>query len=117
VLSWSGGDDMGEDDTEIVPDRDQVKKYSSHTVLEKANKKQKRKRKRKTGEGGSDGSSKGSKSGGKRPEESVEESVEWPDMATILYSPDLFTPAIVSSFWSAFAEYHSDIAESCSDRI
>jgi hypothetical protein len=108
---------MGEDDTEIVPDRDQVKKYSSLTALEKANKKPKRKRKRKTGEGGSDCGSKGSKRGGKRPEESVDESVEWLDMATILYSPDLFTPAIVSSFWSVFAEYHSDIAEYCSDRI
>jgi hypothetical protein len=105
----SGEDDMEED--EDVPDRDQVKKYSSLTVFDKANKKQRRKRKRKTGEGGSDGGSKGSKSGGKRPEESVEESVEWPDMSTILYSPDLFTPAIVSSFWSVFAEYHSDIAE------
>ena len=104
---------MEEDDAEEVPDRHQVKKYSSLTVLEKANKKQKRKRKRKTGKGGSDGGSKGSKSGGKRPEESV----EWPDIAEILYSPDLFTPAIVASFWSVFADYHSDIAEYHSDRI
>ena len=58
---------MGEDDTEIVPDRDQVKKYSS-LMLEKANKKQKRQRKRKTGEGGGGGGTKGSKSGGKRPD-------------------------------------------------
>lgn len=61
----SGDEDMEEDDQEDVPDRDQVKKYSS-LMLEKANKKQKRQRKRKTGEGG--GGTKGSKSGGKRPD-------------------------------------------------
>jgi len=60
----SGDDDMEEDDQEDVPDRDQVKKYSS-LMMEKANKKQKRQRKRKTGEGGG---TKGSKSGGKRPD-------------------------------------------------
>ena len=43
-----------------MPDRDQVKKYST-LMLEKANKKQKRQRKRKVGEG-----AKGSKSGGKK---------------------------------------------------
>ena len=59
----SGDDDMEEDDQEDVPDRDQVKKYSS-LMLEKANKKQKRQRKRKTEGGGT----KGSKSGGKRPD-------------------------------------------------
>ena len=63
----SGDDDMEEDDAEEVPDRDQVKKYSS-LMLEKANKKQKRQRKRKTGEGGGGGGTKGSKSGGKRPD-------------------------------------------------
>ncbi len=42
----SGDDDLEEDDQEDVPDRDQVKKYSS-LMLEKANKKQKRQRKRK----------------------------------------------------------------------
>jgi hypothetical protein len=60
----SDDDDMEEDDQEDVPDRDQVKKYSS-LMLEKANKKQKRQRKRKTGEGGG---TKGSKSGGKLPD-------------------------------------------------
>lgn len=60
----SGDDDMEEDDQEDVPDRDQVKKYSS-LMLEKANKKQKRQRKRKTGEGAG---AKGTKSGGKRPD-------------------------------------------------
>jgi len=60
----SGDDDMEEDDQEDVPDRDQVKKYSS-LMLEKANKKQKRQRKRKTGEGTA---TKGAKSGGKRPD-------------------------------------------------
>mmetsp|Transcript_10667 Transcript_10667/g.16893 ORF Transcript_10667/g.16893 Transcript_10667/m.16893 type:complete len:553 (-) Transcript_10667:21-1679(-) len=60
----SGDDDMEEDDQEDVPDRDQVKKYSS-LMMEKANKKQKRQRKRKTGEGSG---TKGSKSGGKRPD-------------------------------------------------
>jgi hypothetical protein len=59
----SGDDDMEEDDQEDVPDRDQVKKYSS-LMLEKANKKQKRQRKRKSEGGGT----KGSKSGGKRPD-------------------------------------------------
>ena len=59
----SGDDDMEEDDQEDVPDRDQVKKYSS-LMLEKANKKQKRQRKRKSDGGGT----KGSKSGGKRPD-------------------------------------------------
>ena len=63
----SGDDDMEEDDAKEVPDRDQVKKYSS-LMLEKANKKQKRQRKRKTGEGGGGGGTKGSKSGGKRPD-------------------------------------------------
>ena len=45
----SGEDDMEEEDQEDVPDRDQVKKYSS-LMLEKANKKQKRQRKKKSGE-------------------------------------------------------------------
>lgn len=58
----SGDDDPEEEDQEDVPDRDQVKKYST-LMLEKANKKQKRQRKRKVGEG-----AKGSKSGGKKPD-------------------------------------------------
>mmetsp|Transcript_3540 Transcript_3540/g.10329 ORF Transcript_3540/g.10329 Transcript_3540/m.10329 type:complete len:583 (-) Transcript_3540:6-1754(-) len=56
----SGEEGAEEDDQEDVPDRDQVKKYSS-LMLEKANKKQKRQRKRKVGEGGS-------KSGSKKPD-------------------------------------------------
>ena len=60
----SGDEDMEEDDQEDVPDRDQVKKYSS-LMLEKANKKHKRQRKRKTDVGGG---TKGTKSGGKRPD-------------------------------------------------
>ncbi|EKX49393.1 hypothetical protein GUITHDRAFT_85772 [Guillardia theta CCMP2712] len=60
----SGDDEVEDDDQEDVPDRDQVKKYSS-LMLEKANKKQKRQRKRKVG---GEGSAKGTKSGVKRPE-------------------------------------------------
>merc|ERR1711966_553926 len=60
----SGDEDMEEDDQEDVPDRDQVKKYSS-LMLEKANKKHKRQRKRKTDVGSG---TKGTKSGGKRPD-------------------------------------------------
>jgi len=44
----SGDDEAEEEDQEDVPDRDQVKKYSS-LMLEKANKKQKRQRKKKAG--------------------------------------------------------------------
>merc|ERR1712216_912151 len=57
-------DDSGDEDMEDVPDRDQVKKYSS-LMLEKANKKHKRQRKRKTDVGSG---TKGTKSGGKRPD-------------------------------------------------
>mmetsp|Transcript_3299 Transcript_3299/g.7744 ORF Transcript_3299/g.7744 Transcript_3299/m.7744 type:complete len:553 (-) Transcript_3299:115-1773(-) len=57
----SGDDDLEEDDQEDVPDRDQVKKYSS-LMLEKANKKQKRQRKRKVAGDGT----KGSKSAGRK---------------------------------------------------
>jgi len=44
----SGDEDMEEEDQDDVPDRDQVKKYSS-LMLEKANKKHKRQRKKKGG--------------------------------------------------------------------